>query len=178
MKKKVKIYVLLLSSRFPAYHPKAGQPTGFEDAFRRGRQRGRCREQHECIGCGECVGRIKKHTIRGNADFWEHRAQTVNKGEAIISLRQWSGKPYASPQIEIGQLTTLHVQRVTLGISADDRQEPFAYVDSNGTTKAVTVSRLAANDTLEPTDFVSWFQLHRRKEPYHGVILHFTDMRY
>ena len=176
--KKVKIYVLLLSSRFPAYHPKAGQPTGFEDALRRGIQRMRCREQHECIGCGECVGRIKKHTIRGNAAFWERCAQKVNKGEAIISLRQWSGKPYASSQIEIVQLTSLHVQRVTLGLSDSDHRTPFAYADRNGVKKFVSVTRLAENDALEPSDFMSWFQLHRRKEPYHGVILHFTDMRY
>lgn len=176
--KKVKTYVLTLSARFPAYHPKAGQPTGFDDAFRRGRQRDRCRQQHECIGCGECVGLIKNHTIRGNAVLWEYRAEKVNNGEAIISVRQWTGKPYNSPQIEIGRLTSLHVQRITLGVSDGSHQEPYAYVDSKDTTKTVSVSRLAENDALELTDFVRWFQLHRRKEPYHGAILHFTNKRY
>lgn len=64
----------MIAKTFPAYHPKAGQPTGFRDSILMGR---------------------KVHTLRITAGGLE-------TGD-LISLREWEGKPYASRQIEFAR---------------------------------------------------------------------------
>jgi len=68
--------VLILSKRFPAYHPRAGEPTGFAEKFASGE---------------------KIHTIRANAHGH------FEDGEKL-SVRQWIDRPYASKQVEIGHV--------------------------------------------------------------------------
>ena len=80
----IKTYVLILSKDFPLTHRKAGTPTSFADLVASGK---------------------KIHTIRGNYDLWDQRIKDVQEGKAVLSLRQWTGRPYASEQVEIQQLT-------------------------------------------------------------------------
>lgn len=68
-------YVLTVSEFFPKTHNKAGLPTGFINAI---------------------SNKTKLHTIRGNYDLWAKRFEKINKGEAVLSVRYWSGKPYNS----------------------------------------------------------------------------------
>ncbi len=154
-----KTYVLMLSEHFPASHPKAGKKTGFREK----------RDQGQ-----------KKHTIRGNADLWEHRANEINTGKAILSIRQWSGKPYGSGtrQIEIGQLERLTTQRVTLDFSAPWNHF-ISVPQENGETHFPLFYEVAENDGLTVDDFLSWFQGRKKGSAvFHGVILHFTDLIY
>jgi len=60
--------VLILSSVFPTWHPRAGKPTGFRDKFEAGE---------------------KIHTIRANA-------KKYFKDGDVVSIREWSGRPYGS----------------------------------------------------------------------------------
>ena len=75
---KKKTYVLMISENFPKYHQKAGEPTFFARKIEEGK---------------------KIHTIRQNYELWNKRAEKINKGEAILSIRKWSGKAYRSKQI-------------------------------------------------------------------------------
>lgn len=53
---------------------------------------------------GECVvGYLKRHTIRANYEFWAKRFEKIAAGEAVLSIREWVGKPYGkgSTQREI-----------------------------------------------------------------------------
>ncbi len=46
---------------------------------------------------------VKKTTIRNKLEKWEDIETEVNKGNAFISLRYWSGSPYRSKQIEFAR---------------------------------------------------------------------------
>ncbi|WP_233247057.1 hypothetical protein [Prevotella sp. oral taxon 376] len=80
----MKTYVITLSRYFPANHSKAGMPTDFKEKFLKGE---------------------KIHTIRLNYPLWEKRIEEVQGGKAVLSIRQWAGKPGHSKQIEIARLT-------------------------------------------------------------------------
>ena len=77
---KIKTYVITVSEFFPKTHNKSGLPTGFIDK----------------IG-----SKIKKHTIRGNYELWKKRIDEIQKGNAVLSVRYWTGKPYNSKQKEV-----------------------------------------------------------------------------
>ena len=158
MAKKLKTYVLMLSREFPKTHPRAGEPTDFKTKKEEG---------------------VKKHTFRGNVELWEHRSEEINAGRAILSVRQWSGKPYepGSHQIEISRHTKLGTQRVTLNFGAPWNRFISVHQDG-GDIHYPTIVDVAQNDGLSFDDFVSWFQADKNNKIYHGVILHFSDLRY
>ena len=146
MVKKMKTYVLMLSREFPKTHPRAGESTDFKTKKEEG---------------------VKKHTIRGNAELWEHRAEEINAGRAVLSVRQWSGKPYEP----------VGTQRVTLDFRAP--WDKFIGVrQPSGDSHYPTFLDVAQNDGLSADDFVDWFMKTRKKNVMNGVILHFTDLRY
>jgi len=111
----------------------------------------------------------KIHTIRGNYHLWEKRFKKIEKGEAILSVRVWSGKPYQTPQFEIFKFDKSH------GIGLQKLEQPnnleFASIDG----KKIDWKLLAKNDGLSFDDFCEWFKV-RTDEPM--AIIHFTDFRY
>lgn len=153
---KKKTYVLMLSREFPKSHPRAGEPTDFKTYKEKG---------------------TKKHTIRGNAELWEHRAEEINAGRAVLSVRQWSGRPYCSHQIEIARHTKLGTQRVKMSFSAP-WDKCISVKQVNGDIHYPLFFEVAQNDGLSPDDFMAWFMKNRKKSVFEGIILHFTDMRY
>lgn len=142
--------VITLSKKFPAYHPRAGEPTGFEDAFLSGR---------------------KIHTIRANEKGYY-------KPGDIVSVRQWSGKPYASKQetLENG----IGISVLPIIIRFDDgilsiRVRPYL----GASFSFVEASTVAANDGLSFDDFVAWFNPKMLPNlVLNYSIIHFTDFRY
>lgn len=134
--------VLILSSRFPQTHPRAGEPTGFPEAFAEGR---------------------KIHTIRANAKMH------FRDGD-MVSLRTWTGRPYASKQIEFGQ--------VKIGIEPIVMEPCVMGVTCFVGSTMVTGSLMAENDGLSWEDFRDWFWTDSKRAIVAGDILHFTDMRY
>ena len=155
---KKKIYILMLSREFPKTHPRAGESTDFKTKKEEG---------------------IKKHTIRVNAELWEHRAEEINAGRAVLSVRQWSGKPYepGSHQIEIARHTNLATQRVKMSFSVP-WNKCISVKQDNGDIHHPLFSEVARNDGLSPDDFIDWFIKTGKRSVIDGVILHFTDMRY
>ena len=89
----MKTYVLTLSQKFPVTHSKAGLPTLFK---------------HKLMAALNKDGEWnnpKLHTIRANYPLWRERFNQIARGEACLSVRQWTGKPYCSKQVEIARLT-------------------------------------------------------------------------
>lgn len=112
----------------------------------------------------------KIHTIRANYPLWAKRIAEVERGEACLSIRQWTGKPYRSKQVEIAKLTKKNgvgIQKVEL---TNDLAEcitggrHYSYVD------------IARNDGLHPADWLDWFKGYELTQPM--AIIHFTDFRY
>lgn len=148
----MKTYVLTLSKVFPKTHKRAGEETEFEFKFVFG-------------------GNLeKKHTIRANYPLWEYRISEVQKGRAVISLRQWTGKPYRSPQVEICKLTA----EDGVGIQMLKMIDLYRPTIING--HKVELPDLAANDGLAYKDWVEWFKGYDLREPM--AIIHFTRFRY
>ncbi|MDL2310274.1 hypothetical protein LJC39_04075 [Parabacteroides sp. OttesenSCG-928-B22] len=176
MEKKFKTQVLTVSKRFLFGHPRAGQETMFANKIRNGVGI-TCKECREVERFdGDCCGFIPKqsgdkiHTIRDNRPYW----RSVFERNMLLSVRQWSGKPYQTPQetfldIEPGKWG---VQEITM-IKGENGLE--AYVNE----QSIDIDTLAANDGLSRADFEAWFDPHfKRKNVFYGMIIHFTDFRY
>lgn len=141
-----KTIVLMVSKFFPAYHPRAGQETGFANKILSG---------------------VKLHTIRSSYDLWKKRADDINSGKAVLSLRQWEGKAYRSKQEEFHRLEKIKVQKVEFPDYLYN-----VYVDG----KWVDPYYLALHDGLVMGDFEGWFKPYDLSMPM--AIIHFTDFRY
>ena len=154
----MKTYVITLSQVFPATHFKAGEPTGFKEKFEA------AIKQLE----GEWW---KLHTIRANYELWKKRFEKIERGEARLSIRQWTGKPYRSKQVEIARLTRedgIGIERLTF-----DRSP---HLLPNVDYKPVCVGNLANNDGLSLDDWKEWFKGYDLSKPL--AIIHFTKFRY
>lgn len=173
-----KVYVLMVSKVFPATHPRAGELTHFmskillnfdqvvvqyPDESQSASRPGYASKYAAAI-VREGGFEPKLHTLRENYDLWTRRAEKINRGEAVLSLRQWSGKPYRSKQQEFLQLEKIGLQYISI-ISGRD----FCYID--GQTNYLQI--VSKQDGLSEDDFRAWF-----KKDFVGVILHFTDFKY
>lgn len=143
--KSKKVYVLMLAKNFLASHPKAGQPTRFNNLIRVG---------------------IKIHTLRNNYDFWKKRVGNINAGKAVLSIREWEGKPYNSKQTVLYILEKVGIQKLEItpiGLFIDSAESDLGLKD------------FAENDGLLIADFFAWFKKSPAKEL---AIIHFTEKRY
>lgn len=153
----MKTYVITVSENFPKSHPRAGEPTEFEQSIRTGH---------------------KIHTIRNNVQLWLDRIERVKAGEAVLSIRKWSGKPYRSKQVELlqvgdyGQLNDINAQVVQL---ADDYNANVFTLGEKKFAK-VPILTLAQNDGLRLSDFLNWFDGWKVGEE--KVIIHFSEYSY
>ena len=119
----------------------------------------------------------KLHTIRGNYERWHRIIDEVNRGEAELSVREWSGIPYRSPQEEIEILT----KDEGLGVQKLEWQEMYPF---DGKHYIMVIDGkffddyawLANNDGLAFEDWRAWFKDADLSEPM--AIIQFTDFRY
>ena len=146
--KKKKTYVLLVSQAFPKHHRRAGDSTGFVNLI---------------------AIKTKIHTLRGNYELWKKRFEKIAAGEAILSVRSWSGIPYDSNQITHFELT----KDDGIGIEKLENPSNFAYATIG--TKEIDWGLIAQNDGLCFSDFCDWFKV-RSDKPM--AIIHFTKFRY
>lgn len=158
----------MLSERFPATHPLHGEPTDFKHKFIR------------AIACRRMSSEdLKLHTIRANPWLWVRRFEQINAGKACLSVRMWSGKPYASKQVELWRLTKADGIGMQVLYLPSGQDGSFCYV-LNGIhsleTKAVDPEMVANHDGLSLKDWQSWFQGNNTSEPL--AIIHFTNFRY
>lgn len=159
----MKTYVITLAKTFPAGHPRKGEPTEFLEKFLNG-QTGK--------------GNAKLHTIRANYPLWEKRIKEVQNGNAVLSVRQWSGRPYASKQVEIARLSALDgvgIQRLDIfNLWGNNR---YTVLDDNLLAMFdVNRADLAKNDGLSLYEWLNWFGDYDLSQPL--AIIHFTSFRY
>lgn len=146
--KKKKTYVLLVSETFPKCHKRAGDSTGFVNLI---------------------AMKTKIHTIRGNYELWEKRFEKIAAGEAVLSIRSWSGVPYDSRQITHFELTKDD------GIGIEKLEDPANFVYATIGMRQINWWVIAENDGLSFNDFCNWFKA-RPNNPM--AIIHFTKYRY
>lgn len=161
----MKTYVITFSKEFPSTHKRCGESTGFVEKILSG---------------------SKIHTIRNNYSLWEDRFKNIRKGEACLSLRYWSGKPYRSKQVEFLRLTKedgIGMQPIVISDCKD-----FLFVKPLDPNEKITkghfsnidksdphlLSEIAKNDGLSVDDFKEWF----KGKQMIGAIIHFTKFRY
>lgn len=161
-KDNLKKVVVMLSTVFQKGHPKEGKPTGFKESFLQGR---------------------KIHTLRLDAKGkWAKDIKDVSEGRKFISVRQWTGRPYNSEQIEIGQLTEgenahgMGLQHFALKWSkVGGKVVASMSVDGH----LIPISEVAAHDGLSEADFLAMFTDNKKDEGCtQGVVIHFTNFRY
>ena len=151
----MKTYVLILSHSFPANHAMHGKPTYFREKF---------------LGT---PGMLRKlHTIRANYTLWAKRIAEVQRGEAVLSVREWTDAPYRSKQKELARLTHedgIGIQCLNItNLYGCDRYIVDGY--------DVALSHLATNDGLSPDDWLDWFKGYDKSKNL--AIIHFTKFRY
>ena len=182
MKKKkedIRVYVLMLSKEFPKEHPKAGEPTGFADQLKVALSG--CKSCNASkLNCLICVRHNqsdtpigKVHTIRKNYERWEKRIKAVQEGKAVLSIRQWKGRPYekGNVQVEIARLG----KDDGVGIQKLEPDQMSGWV-IDGVGSGITTAELAKNDGLSLDDWKAWFKDMDLTEPL--PIIHFTKFRY
>ena len=165
MKNKLKTYVLTLSPVFPKNHPRAGEETGFKPKFISALENMPCYHK-------------KLHTIRANYALWRKRFEKIAAGEAVLSIRQWVGKPYgkSSTQIELAKLTHedgIGIQKLDMELGINIIEEPDSEPFESHIVSDLT---LASNDGLSVADWKAWFRNYDKSHPL--AIIHFTPFRY
>lgn len=174
----MKTYVITLSRHFLANHKRAGEETHFKEKFLLGQGCPDCASPQDlsginisdCNGCVRACSFPKLHTIRANYPLWEKRIKEVQEGRAVLSIRQWTGKPYRSKQVEIATLTA----GSGVGIQLMELTNDFAECivgDHHHSYVAV-----AKHDGLHPADWLDWFSAYDLSKPM--AIIHFTKFRY
>ena len=155
----MKTYVLTVSRFFPKTHKRAGEKTNFSQKLQLGIKNipNSVMYDEEC----DLIMDRKIHTIRANYPLWKKRISEIQNGNAILSIRYWSGKPYKSKQVEITQLdknSGVGVQELVYGYDK------------------TLIKELAMNDGLSLEDFQEWFKKYDLSKPL--AIIHFTRFRY
>ena len=157
----MKTYPITLSKVFPSKHQQHGNPTNFMQLYEDGE---------------------KIHTIRANYPLWKERFESIKNGDACLSLRQWSGKPYASKQELICNLySTDGIGLQQLVFSDGDITMPRVVQDVdlfNPEPKFIPVELydLAASDGLSIENWLAWFKGYDLSKSM--AIIHFTKFRY
>ena len=176
--KKIVRYRIPVSIKYPATHKRAGEPTYFVEKI-----------LNATISCGllsvseaerlkidrdvfeKCEP--KAHTIRGNYNLWAKRFEKIQRGEAVLELYFWSGKPYRSSSVTICQLGKDD------GVGIEKLQfitTTTAKVEKENTITLVVDVELSKNDGLSLEDFKEWFRGYDLSNPM--AIIHFTNFRY
>ena len=129
--------IITLSRLFPVKHSRKGQPTNYAELLNAGK---------------------KLHTIRTNYDLWKINEEKMRTGNYYLSVRQWSGRPYHSKQVEVAQIKTpITVQRIMITNHLDDEDEPLSAVIDGKLLSHKDCEILAKNDGLSLQDFKEWF---------------------
>lgn len=157
----MKTFVITLSKTFPKTHIHSGCETYFANLLSNGLNPSE-------DGLKTC--RHKIHTVRTNLPLWEKRISEIQSGNAVLSIREWTGKPYGSPQKELARLTGSDGVGIQV-LKLENLSDPTV-IDG----EKVELADLAAHDGLSFSDWYDWFRKADLTQPM--AIIHFTNFRY
>lgn len=168
----MKTYVITLSKRFPTGHNRAGELTFFHEALSNALHNTEATlTLDDADDTSIQIYERKIHTIRANYPLWAKRIAEVERWEACLSIRQWTGRPYRSKQVEIARLTKddgVGIQELIF-----DHIDEFYCLTPDGYIPRADIAR---NDGLSLEDWRSWFKGYDLTLPM--AIIHFTKFRY
>lgn len=165
--------VITFSTKFPSYHPKAGQPTYFVEKFIKSWDEAHSIDDllktplldHNIFNEDVWFNCLPKHhTIRTGARF--------KKGD-YFSPRIWGGRPYYDPQIKIAP-DTLITDVYDFEIKTAYKELPLDYdtdviINHNFFhTDSDIMKVLAKNDGLTLAELLQWFKYPK---PFKGQII-------
>ena len=147
--------VVTLGKYFGPKHPRKGQETGFIAKVADGR---------------------KVHTCRSNYGYWRAKIEKITATGGVLRVRQWSAKPYRSPQEVITEIPAgiVGVQRLALRRErrvinhyAEEQDKPIAtatYYDYTAEVDGhpVPLEILAENDGLTVDDLLRYYSLYKK----------------
>ena len=99
-------------------------------------------------------------------------AEQIAAGEACLSVRQWSGAPYRSKQVEIARLTC----KDGIGLQMLSFAPTYSLTTPFVGRSRLERETLAAHDGLSLKDWENWFYHYDLTKPL--AIIHFTKFRY
>ena len=152
--------VVTLTKNFFAQHPSlAGQPTHFADMVKDGR---------------------KIHTCRANFVYWMAKIDALKAVDGTLCLREWTGKPYRSPQGRIMEIPAEVVGVERLVLTKDNHETECYHATVDG--REVDIAQLARNDGFtNPKDYTGFFTPlfdESKDGSIEMAIIHFTPFRY
>ena len=167
----MKTYVITLSQKFPAKHPRKGELTNFNNQL----LNAVWRSHNMSVGFPQFG--MKLHTIRANYPLWKKRFEQIEAGKAILSVRYWTGNPYASKQMEICKLSAkdgIGIQKfeVWANYAGINNWQHFK-IDDHG---YMSINDIPNKDGLSREDWINWFKNYDITKPM--AIIHFTNYRY
>ncbi len=156
--------VVMLTKTFFNDHPLAGNPTNFASLVKSGK---------------------KIHTCRDNYEYWEKKIVALKNVGGSLSVRQWSGKPYRSPQeviVEIPStdvgISELTLEHTSYRYEGKEIHEFRALVDNI----PISLEELAKNDGFSSVGDFTAFLLplfcKYRKRVLRFAIVHFNKFTY
>jgi len=168
--------ILTFSRQFPVKHPRAGQPAFFVESIL------------TTLGFNiRTIPDIIRPYINDFAvmDGTSAKGHTIRAGDRfkpgdMVSLRVWSGKPYASKQIEFGQVEVkktwnfdLIKDQVSVEWRINDQFKGYYTLVTASQSKNPGLFKVARNDGLLLEDFVAWFAVHPKNKDwqFHGQII-------
>ena len=152
--------VIISSTVFPKYHPKAGQPTHFVEKIFAGLA--------DCQPDWEMPEDFTEYDWYAYYNCEEPKFHTIRKGNRWkvgdkFSPRIWSGKPYCSKQLTFS--ADIEIKKVFS--FTKDLISPNFYLNGIKVTEN-DLYEIALNDGLELPDLLSWFQYPK---PFNGQII-------
>lgn len=181
----MKTYYLTLSQTFPATHPRKGEPTYFKEKIYNAGVLMSGPVDYQLPANSKDLNVTKLHTIRANYKLWAYRFAKIETGQACLSVRVWSGKPYRSKQIEIARLTKddgIGLQALEF-LEFDPAFKPGIWIAGKTYSQSQKLI-LAENDGLSFDDWNAWFFGKKKNgQPLYDLsgtmaIIHFTSFRY
>lgn len=169
--------VITFSRTFPAYHPKAGQPTYFVEklwnSIDKDANIGLHLNRISLTNLNDTLDLERMESFISSLDLYSDCSQskkhhTIRAGSRWkvgdkFSPRVWSGRPYNSPQITIApDIEVVKVWDIGLVIRGDHKEFVCGDTDLTGTS----ISKIAENDGLSVNDLFSWFN-----RPFTGQII-------
>lgn len=161
--------VITFSTKFPKYHPRAGEETMFIEKIWKGLKTSDRRDGEYTIW--------SKHPRLMKAGYWQlphvwsdkmndkkftPKFHTIRAGDRwkvgdFFSPRIWSGRPYASKQIVIAP--PIEIKKIwQVEISGEELRKTVGIIHSYSIYQTlIPLADVAKNDGLSIEDFINWF---------------------